>query len=71
MVARKKLTLSPPTAERRSGRDRRQLDEGPLGGGRERRIGLEPRKPEVIELEVSVSEWLALNDGPGTGTGGR
>jgi len=53
---------SRPTAaptERRSGRDRRQVEKGPPGS-RDRRVGLEPRRPEVVELEVSVSEWLAL-----------
>lgn len=66
---------SPPLVERRSGRDRRQVDKGPPGG-RERRVSVEPRKPEVVEREVSPSEWDALLDvtkkdpGPPTVPGG-
>jgi hypothetical protein len=47
--------------ERRSGRDRRQRDEAPPGG-RDRRRGLEPRRPEVMELELTPSQWDALHE---------
>jgi len=59
------MTHKPPkagskaTAERRSGRDRRQVDKGPPGRVERRRVA-EPRKPEVSELEVTESEWGAL-----------
>jgi hypothetical protein len=52
--------------ERRSGKDRRHADNGPLGR-HERRRHLEPRKPEVLELELSDSEWAALTQGAKTG----
>ncbi len=50
--------------ERRTGVDRRHKD---VGGptGRERRKSVEPRKPEVIELDVTPSEWAALEAGGG------
>jgi len=55
---------SPPSsseAERRSGRDRRKADKGsPIG--RERRVGMEPRKPEISEVDLSPSEWAALEE---------
>jgi hypothetical protein len=49
----------PPAVDRRSGRDRRARDIGPPSG-RDRRRSLEPRKPEVVEIEVSAEEWAAL-----------
>jgi hypothetical protein len=52
---------SPPTRDRRSGRDRRQVDHGPPPGVRERRVSVEPRKPEVVEREITPSEWDSLN----------
>ena len=45
--------------ERRSGADRRQVEEGPPGL-RERRRLVEPRGPEVAEIEMTPSEWDAL-----------
>lgn len=42
--------------ERRSGRDRRGKDKG-SPTGRDRRVGMEPRRPEVTEVEFSPSEW--------------
>lgn len=45
--------------ERRSGRDRRQAEQGPPNGI-ERRKGIEPRQPEVREIELSASEWAQL-----------
>jgi len=54
-------TVGPPPVDRRSGRDRRQADVGPPGG-RERRVTVEPRKPEVVERDITVSEWDTLRD---------
>lgn len=48
--------------ERRSGRDRRQRDLGAPSGARDRRTGIEPRRPEAIELELTASQWAALNE---------
>jgi hypothetical protein len=50
---------SPPASDRRTGSDRRKVDRG-SPTGRERRVGMEPRKPEITEIEVSPSEWAAL-----------
>lgn len=52
---------SPPT-ERRAGPDRRSVDAPPPGGKRDRRRGLEARKPEVVELDMSPSDWAALSE---------
>jgi hypothetical protein len=46
--------------DRRCGKDRRQR-EGPPPGGWERRRGIEPRKPEVIEMELTPSQWDLLH----------
>ena len=56
-------TSSKPAVDRRSGVDRRKVDKGPPGG-RERRMGIEPRRPEVIEREASASEWATLQEPP-------
>lgn len=48
-------------AERRTGKDRRDAELGPPGK-RERRTALEARKPQVVELEMSPSEWAAFGD---------
>ncbi|MEJ6004045.1 hypothetical protein WG899_00660 [Paucibacter sp. AS339] len=47
--------------ERRQGKDRRQSDKE-LPKALERRKGLEPRHPEVQELELSAEEWARLNE---------
>jgi hypothetical protein len=52
----------PRWVERRSGVDRRNDDVGPPGK-HERRRGVESRKPEVVELDMSDSEWTALSQG--------
>jgi hypothetical protein len=52
-----------PPMDRRSGSDRRGVD-APPPGKRERRRGLEARKPEVVELDMTNSEWAALNQEP-------
>ncbi len=49
-----------PEAERRSGEDRRNVEAGPPSK-RERRRGLESRQPEVLERDMSDSEWAALS----------
>ena len=49
--------------ERRQGVDRRQVDTGPPTK-HDRRRALEPRKPEVVELDMSNSEWAALSEEP-------
>jgi hypothetical protein len=48
-----------PTEDRRSGRDRRRADQGPPGTA-DRRRGVEPRQPEVMEIEMSPSQWMTL-----------
>jgi hypothetical protein len=45
--------------ERRSGNDRRQQDIGPPGKI-DRRKTVEARKPEIIEVELSETEWALL-----------
>ena len=45
----------PGTTERRSGTDRRKID---------RRRSVDSRKPEVVELDMSNSEWTALTQPP-------
>jgi hypothetical protein len=48
------------SADRRTGPDRRKVDEGPPSNY-ERRRSTEARKPEVVEIEMTISEWAALN----------
>jgi hypothetical protein len=48
-------------AERRSGQDRRRVDKGPPGL-RDRRRSVEPRRPDVAEIELSAAEWQALHE---------
>ena len=58
----KKLCVPQPPLgiDRRKG-ERRVLDGDPPGK-HERRRGLEPRQPEVLELDMSASDWVALSD---------
>ena len=49
--------------DRRSGLDRRKVDLGPPAGKPERRRSVEARKPEVVELDMTNSEWTALEGG--------
>lgn len=49
-----------PVQDRRSGRDRRQREEGPPPGMRERRTHREARRPQVEELEMSLEEFQRL-----------
>jgi hypothetical protein len=57
-VKARKGSSSP--ADRRSGADRRIADKGPTSGRPERRRSVEPRMPEVVEIEMSISQWSAL-----------
>jgi hypothetical protein len=47
------------SVDRRLVRDRREHDDAPAVNW-ERRRGIEPRKPEVVELEMTPSQWDAL-----------
>jgi hypothetical protein len=49
--------------DRRSGVDRRKVDVA-CPGKRERRRNLESRKPDVVEREMTNSEWGALTHEP-------
>jgi hypothetical protein len=49
--------------ERRAGKDRRTTEAGPPGK-RERRTTLEARKPQVVEVEMSSSDWALFTDAP-------
>lgn len=59
----RKNPRSPSTKERRSGADRRRLELERFGRP-ERRLGVEARKPEVVELDMTNSEWLTLSAEP-------
>ena len=48
------------SVERRSGKDRRRHESQPPGTW-ERRRSVEPRKPEVAELEITPSQWDLLH----------
>lgn len=50
--------------DRRSGKDRRQREDGPPDK-HERRRAVEPRQPEVRELHLSPEEWVAMGFGNG------
>lgn len=52
-----------PTKDRRTSADRRRIDLE-RSGRPERRHGVEARKPEVIEREMTNSEWLELSPEP-------
>ena len=47
----------PAVSERRSGKDRRKEDQGPPPGKGERRRSLEPRTPDVEEVDLTQSQW--------------
>ena len=49
-------------ADRRSGTDRRKEDKGPPPGVRERRVSVEPRKPDVHDMPITPSEWDKLTE---------
>jgi hypothetical protein len=48
-----------PSHDRRTGRDRRRVDKG-SPTGRERRVSVEPRQPEVAEIELTAEQWAAM-----------
>jgi hypothetical protein len=52
-------TVTP--VERRTGVDRRKANEGAPPGSRERRVNLEPRKPDVEEVTLSASDWMRFD----------
>lgn len=56
-------TRPPFIKERRSGVDRRRVDLDRFGRP-ERRHGIEARRPEVVEREMTNSEWLELSAEP-------
>lgn len=58
----KKPSSTTPISNRRTGRDRRQRDVGPPPGQRERRVSIEPRKPEVLEVDPTDSAWAELQE---------
>jgi hypothetical protein len=60
----------PGSTERRSGNDRRRRESTPPASW-ERRRAIEPRKPEVAELEMTTSQWDALHDHASLGASGR
>ena len=55
---------APPATDRRAGTDRRHVDVPLPAGKRDRRRALEARKPDVVEIDMSQSEWAALSDVP-------
>jgi hypothetical protein len=55
---------APPATDRRTGADRRHVDVPLPAGKRDRRRALEARKPDVLEIDMSQSEWAALSDLP-------
>ena len=59
-----KESQKPRVMRRRADANRRHLDIALPAGQRDRRRGLEARKPEVIEIDMSASEWDALSDLP-------
>ena len=61
MTQGKKSPARSSAADRRAGVDRRKADKG-SPTGRERRVGMEPRKPEISEVEITPSEWAALEE---------
>jgi hypothetical protein len=52
---------APQKNDRRTGVDRRRADVGPPKGVRDRRVSVEPRMPEVKEVDLSPSDWAAFD----------
>lgn len=65
MTGKKVTGSSAPRHDRRSGTDRRKVDI-PRKGLPERRRNLESRQPDVVEIDMSRSEWGALGEEPET-----
>ncbi len=58
----------PPQVDRRSGADRRKVDIAPPGRI-DRRRSIDARRPDVVELDMSNSEWASLQpELPSAGT---
>jgi formate dehydrogenase assembly factor FdhD len=52
-------TKTKTPVDRRSGQDRRQAEsDSPIPN--ERRVTIEPRQPEVVEIQVTPEEFTAL-----------
>ena len=60
-MSAKKGSHDHDAVDRRSGADRRRVDSG-LPRKYERRRGVEPRRPEVVELEMSDSEFMVFGE---------
>jgi hypothetical protein len=66
-MTRKPVDPLKPHGDRRSGTDRRKVDIAPPGRI-DRRRSIDARKPDVVELDMSNSEWTALlPESPSTG----
>jgi hypothetical protein len=61
MTGKPARAKQPVTYERRSGVDRR-VAESSEKVKVERRRSIEPRSPEIVEIDMSESEWGVLND---------
>lgn len=59
-----RIPATPQKNDRRTGVDRRRADVGPPKGMRDRRVSVEPRMPEVKELDLSPSDWAAFDAVP-------
>ena len=59
MKDKTETTKAQRVGDRRSGVDRRKVDVGPPGIV-DRRRSVESRKPDVIEIDMTNSEWGAL-----------
>ena len=59
-MPRKPVDPHPPQGDRRSGADRRKVDIAPPGRI-DRRRSIDARRPDVVELDMSNSEWSALD----------
>jgi hypothetical protein len=69
VVAPSDLAAAPPV-ERRACKDRRKAENGPPSR-HERRTTLEARRPQVVELEMSPSEWAMFDDPAPAGSSGH
>ncbi len=63
MTGKKVTESTAPRHDRRSGTDRRKVDI-PRKGEPERRRNVESRQPDVVEIDMSRSEWGALRGEP-------
>ena len=62
VMQKQDIKQAPPKTDRRAGTDRRHVDVPLPAGKRDRRRTLEARKPDVVEIDMSQSEWAALSD---------